>query len=77
MPWFDFDFDYTGNAPSTGKTRNLLTEDLGYDEENIKVVTAVNVQIEGSSADNIADAINDDLPITRSGTKYTSIAERE
>lgn len=77
MPWFEIEFDYSGNAPTASKTYNFCIEDLGYDEENVEEVSQIKVNIEGSSMESVLRAINQDLPKTRSGTKYTEASAAE
>jgi len=77
MPWFEIEFDYSGNAPTASKTYNFCIEDLGYDEENVEEVSQIRVKIDGSSMKSVLRAINQDLPKTRSGTKYTEASAAE
>ncbi|MBA9074265.1 hypothetical protein GGR22_002432 [Flavobacterium gossypii] len=71
MAFYTIEFDYTGNAPTASKTYNFCIDDLGYDAENVQQVGPIKVKIDGSSKANIVNAINADLPKTRSGTTYT------
>ncbi len=70
MAFYTIEFDYTGNAPTASKTYNFCIDDLGYDAENVQQVCPVKVKIDGSSKANIVNAINADLPKTRSGNTY-------
>lgn len=71
MAFYEIVFDYEGNAPTKSQTYNFCIEDLGYDEENVKAIGPISVEIEGSSQQNIIDSINDQLPMKRSNTTYT------
>lgn len=71
MAWFEIEFDYEGNAPTASKTYNFCVEDLGFDEENVKQIGPITVEIDGSSKENILQSINSELPKERTGTKYT------
>lgn len=72
MAFYEIEFDYTGNAPTASKTYNFCIEDLGYDAENVEQVGPIKVKIDGSSKANIVNAINGQLPLTRTGTEYLS-----
>jgi hypothetical protein len=71
MAFFEIEFDYTGTAPTAPKTRSFCIDQLGYDAANVEQVSPIRVRIEGSSEENILEAINEQLPITRTGTTYT------
>lgn len=71
MAFYEIEFDYTGNAPTASKTYNFCIEDLGYDAENVEQVSPIKVKIDGSSKSNIVKSINNQLPLTRTGTTYT------
>lgn len=71
MAFYEIEFDYTGNAPTASKTYNFCIDELGYDPENVQQVGPIRVNIDGSSKSNIVNSINDQLPLSRTGTTYT------
>ncbi|NNG44948.1 hypothetical protein HJP15_18840 [Pseudoalteromonas sp. NEC-BIFX-2020_002] len=71
MAFYEIEFNYAGNAPTKSQTRNFCIEDLGYDQENVKAVSEIKVEIEGSSKNNIITSINNELPKKRTNTTYT------
>jgi hypothetical protein len=72
MPWFEIEFDYSGNAPTKSKTKNFCAEDLGYGEEDVEAVGPIKAKIKGATKKSIVDYINGKLPMTRSKTIYES-----
>lgn len=71
MAFYEIQFDYEGNAPTASRTYNFCIHELGYDEDSVKQVGPITVNIDGSSKQNILDAINADLPLARGTTTYT------